>query len=228
MISISHPRSIHSVIDDIKARIDKWFSDINETYPQLDDIDDPVYLKDHNSRLTHANSMYIRFFLNGETQIGQPTRMFLDQSLQTVSKHSDQMIFNGVTALSFDHYGNGPNNAWYQFTTYKFDLRSYGQKAFSILGISRPIAFEGTKEQSSNAIEIQFHLFDELPAESQRVMKLISTGLSTKEIASLMDLSKRTIDNRKSEMMKLFGLQNTIELAVLLVRFEERGLLTID
>jgi DNA-binding NarL/FixJ family response regulator len=61
----------------------------------------------------------------------------------------------------------------------------------------------------------------ELTPRQREVLRLIVQGHRMKEVAALLDLSPRTVEAHKYEMMRLFGVQSTAELIALAVR---RGL----
>ncbi len=58
-----------------------------------------------------------------------------------------------------------------------------------------------------------------LLTERQRIIKnLVLQGLANKVIASQLDLSERTIELARADVLKIFGVKNAIELAVLLTQ----------
>ena len=61
----------------------------------------------------------------------------------------------------------------------------------------------------------------ELTPRQRDVLRLIVQGRRMKEIASILDLSARTIETHKYEMMRVLGVQSTAELVALAVK---RGL----
>ena len=61
----------------------------------------------------------------------------------------------------------------------------------------------------------------ELTPRQRDVLRLIVEGRRMKEIASILDLSARTIETHKYEMMRVLGVQSTAELVALAVK---RGL----
>ena len=61
----------------------------------------------------------------------------------------------------------------------------------------------------------------ELTPRQRDVLRLIVEGRRMKEIASILDLSARTVETHKYEMMRVLGVQSTAELVALAVK---RGL----
>lgn len=64
-----------------------------------------------------------------------------------------------------------------------------------------------------------------LTPREQEVMRLLAEGLSTKEIAEKLFISRKTVENHRSNIMSKLGLHSTIEL----VRYAARlGLIDVD
>ena len=61
----------------------------------------------------------------------------------------------------------------------------------------------------------------ELTPRQRDVLRLIVEGRRMKEIAAILDLSARTVETHKYEMMRVLGVQSTAELVALAVK---RGL----
>jgi DNA-binding NarL/FixJ family response regulator len=51
-----------------------------------------------------------------------------------------------------------------------------------------------------------------LSKKEKAVLKLIIDGLNSREIAEKLDLSVRTVDNHRANMMKRLGVKNAVEL----------------
>lgn len=62
-----------------------------------------------------------------------------------------------------------------------------------------------------------------LTAGEQEVMRLLFDGMTNKEIASRLAVSRRTVETRRQRIVKLAGVSNLIELVVLLA---EHGMLS--
>jgi DNA-binding NarL/FixJ family response regulator len=59
---------------------------------------------------------------------------------------------------------------------------------------------------------IQEPVFDRLTTREKEILKLIAEGKSNKEIAGLLFISIRTVENHRAKVMKRLGLRNTAEL----------------
>ena len=58
----------------------------------------------------------------------------------------------------------------------------------------------------------------QLTRRQRDVLRLIVEGRRMKEIAAILDLSTRTVETHKYEMMRVLGVQSTAELVALAVK----------
>lgn len=67
--------------------------------------------------------------------------------------------------------------------------------------------------------------YSTLTAREQEVMRMLAEGLTTKEVASKLYISPKTVENHRTNLMKKLGLQSTVEL----IRYAARlGLIDLD
>lgn len=57
-----------------------------------------------------------------------------------------------------------------------------------------------------------------LPPRQREILELMASGLSAKEIASVLSISTRTVEFHKSEMMQVWGLHNSAELVTFAIK----------
>ncbi len=57
-----------------------------------------------------------------------------------------------------------------------------------------------------------------LSDREKEVLRLVVQGYSSRQIAELLDLSPRTIDHHRANLVRKFGLRNTVELVHHVVR----------
>ena len=58
----------------------------------------------------------------------------------------------------------------------------------------------------------------ELTQRQREVIQLLAEGRSAKEVASILDISARTVEFHKYRIMRLLGIQNTAELVQFAIR----------
>ena len=64
-----------------------------------------------------------------------------------------------------------------------------------------------------------------ITAREKQIMRLLAEGLSVKEIAAKLYISRKTVENHRSNIMNKLGLHNAIEL----IRYAARlGLIDVD
>jgi DNA-binding NarL/FixJ family response regulator len=66
--------------------------------------------------------------------------------------------------------------------------------------------------------ESESRKFADLPPRLQQVLRLIADGLSTKEIASRLKISKKTVEFHRRRLAKQLGIQPVAQLARFAVR----------
>lgn len=77
-------------------------------------------------------------------------------------------------------------------------------------------SYRDKEHQGSNAPDV-------LTARQREVLRLVAAGRSSKEIASLLKISRRTAEFHKARILKVLGIQSTAEL----IRYAiEHGLIT--
>ena len=64
-----------------------------------------------------------------------------------------------------------------------------------------------------------------LTPREQEVMRLLAEGLSAKEIAEKLFISKKTVENHRSNIMRKLDLHSTVELVRYAAKF---GLIDVD
>ena len=173
--------------------------------------------------ILHANQAYHDFFSHGMAAIGRVATSFLDNSVVRASEHSDALILEGAEYVEFEHDCIGPKNRWHRIRTYKRGLLKYPDEAFDILGISRPIAKEcAPTQESRDTIQEKYHAFKQLEISDRQICNLIAEGRSTKEIASALEVTPKTIENRRRKILESLDFEQVIEIVKMMVRFEER------
>ena len=74
--------------------------------------------------------------------------------------------------------------------------------------ISKKIVHEYLRKDSKVGQAAQGSPFEELTTRQREVLQLIAEGHSTKEIASKLDLSVKTVDSHRTELMARLGIHD--------------------
>ena len=224
---ISYELTFDESIELTLAIMENWFRGPMLNPPDFEKLVDPIYLKNQESVVTHVNQAYRHFFSKGKNPIGREGSTFLNSSISKVSRRTDKLLLDGIEKIQFDHFGNGPNDRWYNIRTFKSSLARHGDSAYVILGISRPISFEEKASSLENSVDAKFATFKQFSSECQAILTMFAQGFSAKEIAATLDLSSRTIENRRKGLLEELCLTTTVDIIKLLVRFEERGMISL-
>lgn len=222
MKEIEYELTFEETIESLTGEMDRWFAGPRSFPPDTERFSDPVYFKTTEGVVVHSNSAYRKFFSKGVAPVGRLASTFLDNSIISVSKNTDALIASGVQNIQFEHLCLGPNNDWYMVRTFKKGLMEHSDGAYEILGISRPIWVE---ESSLVRVPLEEKLviYEQLDAKNKRICILFAEGRSASEIGQLLDVTSKTVDNRRKKILELFEFEQSIDIVKMMVRFEERG-----
>lgn len=200
-------------------------SGTRETHPNLDDIEDCVYLKNSDRVHTLANHAFRQYFAAGVTPVGMASDSFLKSTVAKISAQTDRLILDGICSIEFEHVGVDSRNEQFLFRTYKQSLQERGYEPFAILGITRPIARIQTGGQRTvEDVQLLFGIYQKLTDQEKFICREIASGCTSKEIAVELDLSSRAIEIKRKKIMNRLGFARPIEIVKMMVRFQERGL----
>lgn len=105
-------------------------------------------------------------------------------------------------------------------------MAQFNEDAYRILGISRPISFEVEQTDNRDQTKLSFAKYSNLHTDEQKLCVLYANGFTTKEIASTLGVSPKTVENRRNKIVTELGLGRAFDLIKLMVRFEERNLIS--
>jgi FixJ family two-component response regulator len=83
-------------------------------------------------------------------------------------------------------------------------------------------SLEHNRRQTRDAIEVEElrKRFHAMSARQRQVMELAASGLSSKEIARLLDISAKTVENHRAWVMERIGARNLAELVRIAIKIE--------
>jgi DNA-binding CsgD family transcriptional regulator len=221
--AIHYKISFEDTIADLREEVKRWFAGPRRRPPDIDRFAEPVYFKSSNAIIVHANQAYRDFFARGKSTTGRIATTFLDNSIVSISEHTDALILAGVKHIRFDHECLGPNGNWFQIESMKLSLIDYNDGAFDILGVSRPVSMESETASSCDSLSDKHLGYKKLTLRDRRICQLLAEGRATKEIASIVDVTSKTVENRRRKIIEKLELEQPIDIVKMLVRFEERG-----
>lgn len=191
---------------------------------ELNNIDDPVYLKNSECLLVHVNDAFARTFSPERTPVGRNAMAFLQKSIQEAAQHSDELILAGTTSVQFEHLGHTSLGQPYTFRTHKQSLAEYGNPGIALFGITRAIrpAPKGEAVLTLNVAQ-KHRMFRDMDETDREISRQIGQGRKVREIAETLGMTPRAVEQHKRKILNALELDQTIDLIKLLVRMQDRG-----
>lgn len=193
---------------------------------QLGALPDCIYIKSSDLKIVYANESYRNVFSTDSLPIGRSADSILHGSVLSVSKASDQMILAGSPLVIFEHFGQDATGRFVQFRTLKRSLQGEGHVAVAILGIScvQTILDDPLDNRTKLAVLVdRWNRFQSMDAADREIAIEFARGATSSKIALQRDVSKRSIEYRRNAIHAALEVESQVELAKLLVRFEEKG-----
>lgn len=186
----------------------------------------PIYVKSSDLKIMYSNGAYQSTFAPDASPIGRTADAFLRATIVPVSRDSDDMILRGCTQVFFDHFGHAGNGQAMLLRTAKLSLQAAGHPSFAILGITVVKEVVGPSPDPVSRMAIlanQWKAFCQLSSTDREVAVLLARGMNPMQIAGQLDVSKRTVENHRGDILRTLGLESPVDLIKLLVRLQERG-----
>jgi len=192
--------------------------------PVLESIGDALYIKSPDGQIIYSNQIYVNVFGGGSSVIGRFGEDFLTATIVPVSRASDDLITQGCTLAEFEHPGIDSQGRHVLFRTFKQSLREAKRPELGVFGITRIIEVraEGPKNAGPTLTQ-QWQCFQSLTQEEQTVAIQSVHGHRVSDIASGLNVSTKTVDNRRSTVLKKMKLENLLDLTKLMVRLQDNG-----
>ncbi|QDV23659.1 helix-turn-helix transcriptional regulator [Aureliella helgolandensis] len=183
-----------------------------------------VYIKSSEGQMLYTNSAYERVFGGKMMSAGRLSMAYLNGALQKVAHDSDMLILRGSNYAFADHVGENASGRSMHLQTIKHSLLGVGHPKLAILGITQVLKFFDEQPHSSvRNLEEYWTAFRLLPERDQQCAVMISLGMKSKAIAEKLNVSDKTVDNRRDAILRSLGLSNPMEMACLLCRFQDNG-----
>ncbi|WP_158222645.1 LuxR C-terminal-related transcriptional regulator [Rhodopirellula sp. MGV] len=149
----------------------------------------------------------------------------MDESSIDLSRQSDALLQQGFLKIQFEYFTTGRNGIRYLVRANKTSLANFSYEPFWILLIAVPTRLDAEDFDLKYDIAKQFLIYKQLEATQKRICILSALGETTRAIAQQLGVSTKTVEKYRQRILDELGLDRTVEIVRLLVRFEERGLL---
>ena len=191
---------------------------------QLNQESDSICIKSVERKNLVCNKAFESTWGDSNSTLGRSNSSYLQQSIETVSRQSDAMILNGCQTVQFEHIGHDAQGRELRMRSYKRSLLGLGHPTMAILVIARVLEVI----TNSGAIRLgslmeQWKLFCKLDEIDRAIVVGVARGNSVADIAAQQSVSKKTIENHRSAILKTLELDSSVELIKLVVRLQENG-----
>ena len=190
----------------------------------IETIDAAVHIKTADGRLLLTNQRYEELFAGEQSSLGRLAKSFLDPTILTVSRCSDDLIIAGCGELFFSHSGVDAHGRAMKLESFKGSLLGAGQPNWAIFGVTNML--EITKEDPQLRLlplSRSWRLFSSLKDREQQTATLIAKGTRVKDIATSLGVSEKTVDNTRASLLEKLSLDQPADLIKLMVRIQDSG-----
>lgn len=221
---ISHDNDFDDIVNASFERVVGAIEGNLSVAKAISDLPGCVFVKNPGGVMVNANEEFCQFFSGGDAVVGRHSSSFLDPSITDISLATDALVMDGVDALHYEHAARGPDGEAFVLHSYKRTLRSLGQRGQATFGYSRPIArITGDRIEGHLALAERFREYRELSEQDKWLCHQIALGASAASIGEELGVARRTVESRKSRVYQKLGVTKAVELARLLVHFQNRG-----
>ncbi len=191
----------------------------------IDPWHDPIYLKTADGQMLLTNTAYEHTFAGDANSVGRFHSDFLNETIKPIASSSDAMILHGCISVEFDHAGRDQHGRLLMFRSIKKSLLGSGHPRAAILGVSRIIQVQSENPGAQRLLDLArvWEIFTTLDLREKKVAVLVAKGESVKDMALILDVSDKTIENRRNAAMKKLGIDSQAALIRLMVRFQDNG-----
>jgi len=201
------------------------FSRHEPVYPILDACPDCTYIKTADCQILHTNSIYEETFAGPVSSVGRFSSDFLSDSIRIIAMHSDALLLSGCSSVEFEHAGIDQRQRSLLLRTMKRSLTGCGHPKAAILGVTRiiEVKYGDAAELEASQLAALWNRFASLEDREQQVAILVTKGETVKRMAELLNVSDKTIENRRNSAMKKMEVSTQAALICMMVRLQDNG-----
>jgi DNA-binding CsgD family transcriptional regulator len=214
---ISNCRTLH-------AEVRRHIAQHTPVQESIENFDSSVFIKAADGRLVLTNTRYEELFTDGQSSVGRFAEAFLDKTIVSVSRSSDDLIIAGCNELYLVHSGLDARGRVLKMETFKGSLLGAGHSHWAILGITKLL--EVTDEASQLKLfplSRSWRLFSAMKDRERQTAILIAQGTRVKDIAANLGVSEKTVDNTRASVLEKLSLEHPADLIKLMVRIQDSG-----
>ena len=185
---------------------------------------DPISIKDVEGRILLCNRAYNHTFVGSDSPAGRPATSFLAETVASVATHSDSLILGGCSFILFDHVGHDLGGRAIRFIRLKHSLLGLGHPTMAIIEVTRMVELLGEcPEKPVRDLLDLWATFRQLDELDRNIAIGLAQGKSVSLIAQENGVTKKTIENHRSAIIRTLRFDSPIDLIKLVVRLQENG-----
>lgn len=188
----------------------------------VDDAD-AVFIKSVEGKILLTNKSYDALFTDGVSPVGRLGVSYLDDTIAPISSHSDAMILDGCRTIHFDHVGHDNQGREVRMRTVKKSLLGLGHPTIAILGIVRVVEVLNYVGKPARSLRVMWASFNQLDELDRNIAIGLARGKNVAMIAAENSVTKKTIENHRSNILRTLGYDSPISVIKLMVRLQENG-----
>ncbi len=184
---------------------------------------DSIYIKSADGKILISNPAYVTFFAGDWSPVGRLGTSFLNKTVVPLSAHSDAMILDGCLSVQFDHVGHDTQGREVRMLTHKRSLLGLGHPTMAILGITRALEVLDAQPKPQRTLRELWTEFKQLEELDRNIAIGLARGKNVSTIALENGVTKKTIENHRSAILRRLEFGSPIDLIKLMVRLQENG-----
>lgn len=190
----------------------------------FDGVEDAAYVKSTDGQLVLSNVVYDQMFTGSVSAIGRYSYKYLDSSMMHLSRTSDELILNGCDFVEFEHGGRNSAGDTFSMRTFKKSLIGIGHPNMAILGVTRTLKrIQARALDKVHSLADAFREFSGLESRDQQIAISLAQGVKVKQLAGDLNVSEKTIENRRAVIYRALSLDGSAALVKTLVRLQDNG-----
>ena len=217
----------------VLASILKWYSlseEDQQNHPlNLDGFESAIAIKNNQRAIVHENIAFKELVLQGTSVVGTTLDRSLPPHVSRIAAQTDRVLIEGAESVQTEFSCRCRDEKSRKIVVYKRRLDEIPDPKYSLLIIGRSLGFVDTPSvQQRHSLCELLSLLQQLDPIDLAICRNYAMGESTKDIATIVGLTPRTVENHRQKIMDLFGFSRPIEIVKMLVRLEENGMIELQ
>ena len=190
----------------------------------LDELAYPGFIACSDGQVLLGNKGFVQKVGGEISPIGRKTEDYMSPPVQDYAIVTDRLLLSGCFSLELEYTATIQEDLLGHYITIKKSLLGAGHPKMAIFGACLLIGTSPIDAEPKRSLYDYFEIFQSLAERDQKIAKFVCLGEQTRAIAELLEVSEKTVENRKAHILATLGLKSNFELVKLLVRIQDNGL----